>query len=340
MQQFLFCPLNEFSSLEFTVAARTWMLEREMKWLRPRTHETNANYVRNLGFFFAERRLIDITAHHLREYQICRQRNEILTPRGIASPWRNVPTASLVNHEVSCLALILKRAGLWALIAPWYAPLPEPSWSPRPILSEEEHLALDEYVPSDGAALAWHVATLTAHTSLAGSELRHLQVGDVVLRDVGHISEVQVLPAHAKTHARPRTVPLNDKSRESAAWLLQRARALGAVAPHHFLFPFRLKRNRWDPTRPTTTAGLRHSWRCLRRETGLRSLRPHDLRHLCITRLLEAGVEPETVRAIAGHASERMMQYYSHHRLRVKHQAVLRLLDHPQRAQASSALRA
>ena len=54
-------------------------------------------------------------------------------------------------------------------------------------------------------------------------------------------------------------------------------------------------------------------------------IRPHDMRHLCITRLLEGGVEPETVRAIAGHASERMMRYYSHHRLRIKHAAVARL---------------
>ena len=142
MQQFLFCPLNEFSSLEFIVAAETWMREREMKWLRPRTHETNANYIRNLSFFFNRRRLVEITAHHLREYQICRQRNEILTPRGLTSPWRNVPTASLINHELSCLALILKRAGLWALISPWYAPLPEPSWSPREILAEDEHIGI------------------------------------------------------------------------------------------------------------------------------------------------------------------------------------------------------
>ncbi|MGC9225624.1 MAG: hypothetical protein ACP5E2_17095, partial [Terracidiphilus sp.] len=43
------------------------------------------------------------------------------------------------------------------------------------------------------------------------------------------------------------------------------------------------------------------------------------------TRLLEAGVEIETVRSIAGHVSARMTEYYSHVRAQTKYAALMRI---------------
>ncbi len=63
----------------------------------------------------------------------------------------------------------------------------------------------------------------------------------------------------------------------------------------------------------------------LRRATDMPKLCPHDLRHLSITRLLEAGVEPEIVRSLAGHVSRQMMEYYSHVRMEPKLKAVERI---------------
>jgi integrase len=59
--------------------------------------------------------------------------------------------------------------------------------------------------------------------------------------------------------------------------------------------------------------------------SGQPNLRPHDLRHHCITRMLEEGVDPETVRSIAGHIRPEMTEYYSHQRKRVKYAAVKKI---------------
>ena len=55
---------------------------------------------------------------------------------------------------------------------------------------------------------------------------------------------------------------------------------------------------------------------------GLKSpfsgLRFHDLRHQCVTELAEQGVPEQTLMAIAGHISRRMLDHYSHARLAAK----------------------
>ena len=60
-------------------------------------------------------------------------------------------------------------------------------------------------------------------------------------------------------------------------------------------------------------AGTRYRW--------------HDLRHTFITRLLEdPNVSEETIRALAGHVSKKMLERYSHIRLQAK-QAAIAALD-------------
>jgi integrase len=84
-----------------------------------------------------------------------------------------------------------------------------------------------------------------------------------------------------------------------------------------------VKRHVYDPKRPASPFFLRKSWEQLREATGFTDLRPHDLRHHCITRMLERGVNPETVRAIAGHVTAQMMDFYAHQRAQVKYEAVM-----------------
>jgi integrase len=75
-----------------------------------------------------------------------------------------------------------------------------------------------------------------------------------------------------------------------------------------------------DATRPQKT--WRTSWRALTKAAGLKGLRFHDLRHQCITELLEAGVPEAAVTSIAGHVSRKMMEHYSHVRMEAKRKAV------------------
>jgi len=51
-------------------------------------------------------------------------------------------------------------------------------------------------------------------------------------------------------------------------------------------------------------------------------LRFHDLRHHLITELCESGASEQTIKAIAGHVSQRMLDRYSHIRLDAKRQAL------------------
>lgn len=63
----------------------------------------------------------------------------------------------------------------------------------------------------------------------------------------------------------------------------------------------------WNTARET--AGVRYRW--------------HDLRHTFISRLAEnPNVSEETIRTLAGHVSQRMLQRYSHIRVQAKRAAI------------------
>jgi len=47
-------------------------------------------------------------------------------------------------------------------------------------------------------------------------------------------------------------------------------------------------------------------------------IRFHDLRHTCIAKLAESRASEQTLMAIAGHVSRRMIEHYSHIRLEAK----------------------
>lgn len=61
------------------------------------------------------------------------------------------------------------------------------------------------------------------------------------------------------------------------------------------MFPSR----RGTPLEPTN---LRRSWHPLRSAAGLDGMRFHDLRHTCVTLLLNLDVPPQVVREIVGHS--------------------------------------
>jgi integrase-like protein len=68
----------------------------------------------------------------------------------------------------------------------------------------------------------------------------------------------------------------------------------------------------------------------------LQGLRFHDLRHHAITELAESQASDQTIMAIAGHVSQKMLAHYSHIRLDAKRRA----LDALSGAQAETEKRA
>jgi integrase len=71
---------------------------------------------------------------------------------------------------------------------------------------------------------------------------------------------------------------------------------------------------------------LRRSWSQIRRSAGLGTTRFHDLRHTCVTLLLDLGVPPHVVREIVGHSDiEVTMTIYAHVSLDEKRKALSKL---------------
>jgi integrase len=318
-----------FRNLSIVEAGCIWQQMRAVKNLKPRTHEFVNFALGSLSAFFGDLPLGAITAGHLREYQLARGRNMLRMEDGaITEPWKKKAGHSTINHELNVLSQILAAAGLWERLRPWYAPLSMPSWSPREIPNPDEEARLwDRAARDPGARLAMLVAMITANTSASGSELRYMRLRHLELLDPakGERSTIWIPEEGCKNNARPRRIPLNSEARWAFECCYRRGLEMGATDPDHFLFPIRVKIGRHDPTRPSSRSWLRKPWSRLRTVTGLPKLSPHDLRHLFCSRLLEKGERPEVVRALMGHKSQKMTDYYSHWEMEPKAEAVDKL---------------
>jgi len=90
---------------------------------------------------------------------------------------------------------------------------------------------------------------------------------------------------------------------------------------HGLVFPSR----RGTPMEPDN---LRRSWSAIRQTAHLGAIRFHDLRHTCVTLLLDLGVPPHIVREIVGHSDiEITMTIYAHVSLDDKREALRKLGD-------------
>jgi len=302
---------QSFARLPLPEAAEKFLAEREHH-LAPRSIEREREALQPLVKHFGQTPLVKITAERIRRYQRMRKQ----------AGKKN----ATVNGETGFLSRILRRAKLWAAIADDYQPFPaEPSIGRAPTAEEKARLfATAESNPAWFSASC--AAILSASTSCRTVELRHLQWKDVDL--FGKLLTIE----RSKRHTGRRTIPLNRDALAVLGKLRERAEALGTARPEHYVFPGHVGRSRrLDPNRPMRT--WKGAWRSLRAAAGLPWLRFHDLRHCLVTELAEAGASDATIKAIAGHVSQAMLERYSHVRLEAKRAALekLSLTGKPQR---------
>jgi integrase len=296
----------ELAEMLFPEAGELWLASRT-PYISPKTfHEYELN-LRTLGRAFRETKLREITADQIRAYQAMRT-SQKCGPSG-------------VNHECSVLQQMLKRIGRWHEIEPQYQAMRRLDRGPGRVLSSEERTRLFQVsARKENWEGAFLFAVLSINTSAGPKEILTLRLQDV---DIENKNEpfINIQPAGAKNTGRIRSIPLNDEACKAAQLAVERATRLGSSAPDHFLFPFRLHRALFDPTRHQTS--FKGAWLKMTAEAKLPGLRMYDLRHHCITELLEdPRNSEETVQAIAGHVSRRMMQRYSHIRSAAKRSAV------------------
>lgn len=313
---------SEIASLLFPAAANVWILSHQ-RHIGQGTLRDYHNCIRALQKFFGELRLLDIHIGHFEQYQQMRtEGSDGLTRAG----------ASRVNHDLNTLSQILARAGLWARIAPYYQPLKLPRPKVGRALTETEERTLFAVASSRAK---WKVAYLcslvTVNTTCGPKEIRMLRLMDVELEpsDAAPYGTIRIALG-AKNEYRQRQIPLNTTASLAVSQLLARARECGAARPEHYLLPHRAPPGAagWDPSRPMSS--WRTAWDKLRDAAGLPGLRMYDLRHHVITRLLEdENVSERTVIELAGHVSRKMLDTYSHIRMRSKFDGVMALEKAP-----------
>ena len=166
---------------------------------------------------------------------------------------------------------------------------------------------------------------ISATTTLRLCEIKGLRLKDINLEK----QTITVQGSHTKTNAGVRTNNLNPAGHFAISQLLDRARALGAFAPDHYLLPAypKSKGESFDVT--NHQQGWRSAWRSLRIKAGLPDLRFYDLRHHANTKLLEQGTSDHVVMSIAGWKSGRMPAHYAHIRNNAKKEAIENCLDLP-----------
>jgi integrase len=289
-------------NLKFSAAGRIW-LETRKPYLRPRPFYLAGQHIKHLSVFFGEMPLRKIHIGHIREFQKARTHN----PEG---RWHKRAGPSIINHETSALQSVLKRAGEWDKIKPHFEALPLPRWKPPKVLSDEQEMLVFAIAQGNpNLELAAWTSSLTVNTSVAGVELRSIQLSHVNMD--ARIPTLLVDAETAKEEIRGRIIVLNSTAQMMMHKCLKRASELGAYQPEHYLFPFRRAPGHWDPTRPATASWLRRSFEELRGAAGIPWLTPHCFRHQHATLSYEAGEPPQTIRLRMGHTSERMTQYYS-----------------------------
>jgi len=152
----------------------------------------------------------------------------------------------------------------------------------------------------------------------------------------------------SKTDAGERVIPLNSTAFTAILELRERAKGFSGLGSGHFVFPS-CENGIIDSTKPQKS--WRTAWRQLTRaiecpkcgriqapavecrnvhckadihelKSPTARLRFHDLRHHAITELAESKTSDQTIMAIAGHVSAKMLAHYSHVRLGAKRDAL------------------
>ncbi len=218
----------------------------------------------------------------------------------------------IINVELLCLSRAMGNT--WGDLWPNVPKLPEPSDVGRALSPDEEGRLLGAAAKNKSPYVVpfIHIALCTG---MRHDEIRTLQLERLDLAN----RELRV--GKAKTAVgRGRGIPMNDDLYQAIAdqveWL---ERTFGSPKPEWYLFPFCRVVKPIDPTRPVTT--IKSAWESVRKTAGVKC-RFHDLRHTAATKMAENGTPEETMKALLGHMSKRMIERYSHIRKASRRQAV------------------
>jgi integrase len=248
--------------------------------------------------------LCDIDASRIAAYQARRKSEEA--------------SARTLNKELQVVRQILKRHKLWANLQ-GDVKFERESDRIGKALSREEEARLLKACESNG--LLHTVVTVALNTAMRKNEIRTLRWNQIDL------FKRSVTVGRTKTEdGSGRLIPLNP---QAYGVLVKWASRFPESKPEGYVFPTcedaridteNPAASKIDPSQPIKS--WRTAWRTALKAAKL-SVRFHDLRHTCLTKLNEdPNVSEQTVMAIAGHVSRKMLEHYSHIRMEAKRAAL------------------
>lgn len=298
----------------FRVAVNEWLAAKKTHWAA----KTYINEKTNIGHLlpvFGNLLLTDITADDIAAHQRGRL-NEGAAPKTI-------------NLEIGTVRALLRKHRLWAELQPDVSMLPVRDLVGQAVSATEEERLLKACGNSRSRSLLPAV-TLALNTGMRYSEIRHLRWRQIDL--VPRRLQVGASKTEAGTG---RSIPLNERA---TAMMQFWAGHFPDRQPEHFVFPserygaggngFQPTVYDTDPSQPIKS--WKESWESAKRAAQVRC-RFHDLRHTCVTRMLERGVPLAVVASVLGWSTAttvRMARRYGHIGQVAQRQAV-EVLDHP-----------
>ena len=233
-----------------------------------------------------------------------------------------------INMDVGALRQVLRRFKQWRRLEDDVKMLTEVGGAPvgRALTPEEQKRLFEAAASNPEWDHVFRAAVLAANTSMRGVEVKHVRRRDVDLEKVWDLESATgkgvLNVSHSKNETSKRPIPLNKAARDAVERMLKRADDLGHTDPTHYLW-CATQHHKIDPTKPARKWDT--AWRALRKAAGLTGFRFHDLRHTVVTDLLEAGEPEHVIEAVTGHLSRRMLEHYSHQRLKAKGQMLTRM---------------
>lgn len=285
-----------------TLANVAAVFEKAHRIEKPKSANFTEYAIRHLCEHLGSRMLIEIDAEVIIQYRTARVEQK-------AAP-------KSINGEVGILLRILdKRGDVLRVELKQKKRLSFPiGEQPGKAYAIEER---DRMLSEAGKSRSPHIRTaliLSLNTGMRDGELRRL-----TWKQIDFVKEILTVGKGKTVGGEGRTIPLNGDIREAihrhAQWY---AKKFGELKPEWHVFPFG-RPGRMDPTRHITS--LKTAWTGVRERAGVQG-RWHDNRHTLITELAESGAGDATIKSIAGHVSQKMLEHYSHIRTAAKRHAL------------------
>jgi integrase len=321
---------QHFSRLSLHDALSRYLADRSAR-VAPSSHRSESDHAKTLRSFFGAVPVNRISAESVLAYIRERKAESI--------------SNTTVNMEIGILRRILKRAKRWHFVADEIPHLPERKDIGRALAPDEKLRLLRVAASRPEWEIAYLASVLALNTTMRGCELKQLRWGDIDFMDR------TLTVRRSKTAAGERVIPLNAHSYSALLRLRERSKRLfgDSLSTDWHVFPHAEGKSKPDPEKPMS--GWRSAWRKLTKaidcpvcgklqdpgetccnwtcnadiskvKSSTAGLRFHDLRHHAVTELAESEATDQTIMAIAGHVSPRMLAHYSHVRLEAKRKAL------------------